>query len=359
VRLRAATCLAVLLLVLVGKPSGAVQALASPGPAPGAQANVSGIKDYMLRKTQAIAAGAKRMEAASATYYTLAREAGFDYHTLWTAQHARAWAAVRQARAAWSEINPLYEQMEGIVAGLAPLIKYDVILDSGSSAADNAGTVAPFDLHLPNGRVLRRPGNLYGVTESTLWGTFAAYTVPHVTISAGKAGFGEAVPDANVLASASAAFVSYLSALRHAELAWQPTVTDAFTCLTINVPTISDFFTVWRNSRFVMGNKATRHDFVVRSRLWDIVDNVGSWQVLYRGLSPLVRTVDPQRDTLILRELTDVRSFVLSLAQREKAGKHFTPEEADLLGAEAQNRATALTGQIAQVASELHVTLPQ
>ena len=45
--------------------------------------------------------------------------------------------------------------------------------------------------------------------------------------------------------------------------------------------------------------------------------------------------------------------------QQEQGGKRFSPEEADLLGTEAQNRATAITGQVTQVAAELNIALEQ
>ena len=42
---------------------------------------------------------------------------------------------------------------------------------------------------------------------------------------------------------------------------------------------------------------------------------------------------------------------------QEQAGRRFTAEEADPLGAEAQNRATAITGQITQMAARLNIPL--
>ncbi|MBC7810509.1 MAG: EfeM/EfeO family lipoprotein, partial [Burkholderiales bacterium] len=43
----------------------------------------------------------------------------------------------------------------------------------------------------------------------------------------------------------------------------------------------------------------------------------------------------------------------------ERAGRVFTAEEADIFGSEAQGRAQAITGQIAQVAALLDITLPE
>ncbi|SRR5579883_305508 len=357
--LRHTTVLGVALLALCG--TAAPLRVASPARSPATlarvQADLSSIKTYLIGKTHDIVAGVVRLQAATDTYYALARADRFDYPMLWTRQPARVWAAFRQARDAFRYFSPHYEQVEGIVAGLPALIPYDVALDSGAPGSGGGGTVVPFDLHLLDGRVLRKPGNLFSVIESTLWGTYAAYTVPRVTIVPQTGASRQAVPDANVLKGAADTLARYVAALLRSEEAWRPTVTDAFNCLIINVPTISDFFTIWRNSRYVMGARATRRDFVARSRLWDIADNVGSWLVLYHGLSPLVRTVDPQGDALIMSQLSGLQAFVNGLARREKSGKHFTPEEADLLGAESQNRATAITGQIIQVATELHVPI--
>jgi hypothetical protein len=98
--------------------------------------------------------------------------------------------------------SPTYEQIEGLIAGVSTLAHYDVILDSGSSAAENAGNVVPFDLTLPDGRVLSKPGNLFGVTESTLWGTEPDYRAAGVEADFDGDGvleFGETLADANVL----------------------------------------------------------------------------------------------------------------------------------------------------------------
>jgi len=54
--------------------------------------------------------------------------------------------------------------------------------------------------------------------------------------------------------------------------------------------------------------------------------------------------------------------LVMAAAQRalgEQSGDRFTPEEADTLGSEAQDRATAIAGQVSQAAAELGVTIEQ
>lgn len=69
--------------------------------------------------------------------------------------------ALDDAKKSWIAASPLYEQMEGIVAGVPDLADYDVILDAGTSAAEGGDNIVPFDLKLPDGRVLVKPGNLF------------------------------------------------------------------------------------------------------------------------------------------------------------------------------------------------------
>jgi hypothetical protein len=57
--------------------------------------------------------------------------------------------------------------------------------------------------------------------------------------------------------------------------------------------------------------------------------------------------------------LSDLKAFVADVHRQELGGKRFTAEEADLLGAEAQNRATAIVGLITQVAAKLEIEIAE
>ena len=65
----------------------------------------------------------------------------------------------------------------------------------------------------------------------------------------------------------------------------------------------------------------------------------------------------PQDDQQITTNLAGLQKFVTDLYSQEKAGKHFTAEEADGYSTEGENRATAIAGQVTQVAARLGVTL--
>jgi len=122
-----------------------------------------------------------------------------------------------------------------------------------------------------------------------------------------------------------------------------------------NVPTVSPVFLErWKSSRFVLGDRATRRDFNVISSLKDLIGNIRSWQKLYAGLSSAVRSKNASLDAQINDGLSSLRGWVTALATQEGA-RRFTPEQAELILKEGDNRATAITGKIAQAAALMGV----
>ncbi|HYF64331.1 MAG TPA: imelysin family protein [Herpetosiphonaceae bacterium] len=349
-----------LALVLAGC-GGAAVPTAQPT-APAGAADLGAIKTYLVGKATDLDGRAAKLESASQRYYDLAKAANFDYAALWSGKQAEVSAALVEAKQLWTEASPNYEQIEGIVAGVPTLADYDVILDAGSSGAEGGDSVAPYDLTLADGRTLAKPGNLFGVTESTLWGTFPEFTVADVQADLngnGSVEFGESLPEANVLLASTQKLHATTGELLTAAQAWQPTEADAFTALVTMIPTMSEYFESWKNSRFVSGDASEQRDFVAISRLADVQDILGSLQVVYTSVSPAVAKLDKAEDEKIAADLAALRAFVADVHAKEKGGQRFTAEEADILGAEAQNRATAVTGQISQVAARLNVKIAE
>lgn len=332
---------------------------ATPTPAgAAAAADLGAIKSYLLDKAAALQVQTNTLQAASHDYYALAEAAGFDYAVLWQEKPAETTAALLAAKEAWMAASPAYEQIEGIVAGVPSLAEYDVILDAG--AAGDGEDAAPFDLSLPNGEVVARPGNLFGLLEGALWGTRPEWMMQPADLDGdGTAGFGEVLPEANLVQAAADAMAGYVNQLKDSAEAWQPTESDAFTALVVMIPTMSEYFESWKNSRFVAGETSTQSDFVVISRLADIVDILGSLQVVHEGVSPLIASVDAAQDQQIGQGLADLKAYVADIYAQEQGGKQFTAEEADTFGGEAQDRATALAGQVAQVAAQLDIEIAE
>lgn len=341
-------------------PTSAASTSSNPSAA-ATGADLSGIKTYLLDKSAALKKNTATLKEIGERYYQLAEAAKLDYAQLADKQTAEVVTLVQQGRDTWRAASPLYEQMEGIVAGVPMLAEYDVILDAGASADDDPNNAVPFDLTLPDGQVLKKPGNLFGVTESTLFGTFADYTSKaNVDIDAdGKVGFGDVLPDANVLKAATAELDRYVGELQQTAQQWQPTESDAFTALVAMIPTMDEYFASWKDSRFVVGERSTQRDFVAISRLADIQDILSSLQVVHTGVSPLIKNADAAQDEQIGQRLAQLKQYVAEIYAQEKGGKRFTPEEADTFGKEAQDRATAVTGQITQMAAKLKIEIQQ
>ncbi len=72
-----------------------------------------------------------------------------------------------------------------------------------------------------------------------------------------------------------------------------------------------------------------------------------------------LKAVDADQAAQIGTDLSGLRVFVADIYAQEQGGKQFTPEEADLLGAEAQDRATSITGRISQIAAQLGVEIEE
>ena len=197
-----------------------------------------------------------------------------------------------------------------------------MILDAGSSAKEDPASAVPFDLKLPNGKVLRKPGNLFNLTEGMLWGTLPAYVGAQADLDGdGRREFGEVLPEANAFKAAADAFVLYAGKLDRSARAWKPTASDAFTSVVVMVPTMSEYFGQWKTSRFVLGDRASSASFNVVSRLSDIGDILGGLRVIYSGIGPAIARVDSAQAAQTKRELAALDGYVAKLRQQERTGQ--------------------------------------
>ena len=325
------------------------------------KADLDAVKTYLLGKATDLADGSKVLTTSADAYYELAKAAHFDYAQLWKDQQAAVSETLDAAKKQWIVISPVYEQMEGIVAGVPSLSNFDAIMDASPSGEEDPENAVDFTVTLPNGDKLEKPGALFNLLEATLWGTEPKY-VSNTKIDVdgdGKIGFGDELPDANVAKGAADALASYSADLLKAATAWEPNESDAFTALVVMVPTMSEYFGSWKTSRFVEGDEATGKNFSVISRLSDIKDILSSLEVIYNGVSPMIEAESPAQHAQINQGLVDLKAFVEDIYQQEQKGKRFKPEEADLFGTEAQDRAQSITGQITQAAALLDITIQE
>ena len=149
------------------------------------------------------------------------------------------------------------------------------------------------------------------------------------------------------------------SVLETAINAWQPSAQDAFTAMVTMTPTMGEYFNNWKESRFVSGAASQQPAFVAKSRLVDVTQILSSIRTIYTGVEPLVQTKDAAAAQQINQNYADLSNFVQGILDKEQAGTKYTPDQADVLGKTAQDKAQALTGQVAQAATLLQIKLYQ
>ena len=116
-----------------------------------------------------------------------------------TATRSRRSSAAPRRRSSRPRTPPT-RRWRGSSPGVPRLAQYDVDIDAGADASDPENAVS-FSLELPDGEVLKQPGNMFFVTETSLYGTnpdFLAKGVDQDVDGDGKEEFGEGIPDADI-----------------------------------------------------------------------------------------------------------------------------------------------------------------
>jgi hypothetical protein len=340
-----ASLAALILALLIGSgPSASAQTPAAT------EADLAAVKAYLVDQVGQMKAATSQVRAITQRYYDLAENAQFDYEGLWQTNQVELAPLLMVAKQTWLEASNRYELSEGLVAGVPSLSYFDTWIDAGPSEAEDPANALDWTLTLPDGRELENPGNfMMHLTEPAFYGTIEDFVGLRLDLDGdGTQELGEVLPEANILHGSIVGLDDATTELQAAVEAWEPTLEDAFTALTTMIPTMNEYFEQWKLSTFVSGEASTETAFVAISRLSDINGIIHGLDVTYDEISPVVAAADPDLHTQIDAGFTDLVTFVSDLYEKESSGTRFTPEQADLLGAEAQARATKLVGQVSQ-----------
>ncbi|WP_374649810.1 imelysin family protein [Dongia sp.] len=314
------------------------------------------VKQFTLDHNARLVAQAALLEAAVADYAAVIAAHKGDYAAAWAADGPKLAKQVEAIRSLWLEASNQYETIEGIVAGIPETAKYDLILDAGNPGTESED-VAQYDISLPDGTLLERPGNLFhGITEPLFWGMDASHVkLPADLNGDGKITRGEMLFDANLALGAVQALTHWSKALETDMASWKPNRDDAFTSVVTMTPTIGDYFGEWKESQFITGEIGA---FVAQSRLVDVQGIMGGCKKMYfSAISPVVAESDADLDRRIKAAFEELLALVEDTYAREKAGARFGVEEADALGNEAQDIADRIVAMVLQAAAQKNVNI--
>ncbi|MEZ4572628.1 MAG: imelysin family protein [Thermomicrobiales bacterium] len=318
------------------------------------EVDLGAVKAFALDQAEMMKAGTEQLAALAGRYYAVASGAGFDYEAALEQNPQEMPELIFAARDAWITASTHYELDEGIVAGVPSLADFDVWIDAGPSSDEDPVEARDWKLELPNGELMDRPGNFFhSLLEPAIWGTNDAFVGATLDLDGdGEVGAVDVLPEANIFVAAAEGLDGATAEMIDAIAAWEPTLSDVFTAEVTMIPTMNEYFEQWKNSVYVAGSEESDENaFVGLSRLFDINGILSGLNTAYQELSPAVAGVDAELDSQIQSGFDELVSFVADLFEQEQEGVEFSPEEADLYGTEAQDQATALAGQVAQVAA--------
>lgn len=349
------------------EPAAEEPAVAEEPAAAAPEADLAAVKAYALDHAQKMKSATEAFRQSAETYYgqiahIKAEHPDEDPYEHLIAEHrAEAAELLETAKQQWIEASTHYELDEGIVAGVPSLAFYDIWIDAGASAADAPDEALAWQLTLADGRTLDSPGNFFhNLTEPALYGTNEEFTALKADLDGdGAVELGEALPEAEILLASAQGLDQASGQMLAAIEAWEPSLQETFGALTTMTPTMNEYFEQWKLSAFVAGQNYEEASFVALSRLFDINGILNGLNVAYGNISPVVAAADADLDAQITTGYAELVSYVSDLYQQEQGGKVFSPEEADLFGTEAQDRATALAGQVAQAAALVGVELTE
>ncbi|MBJ7472158.1 MAG: hypothetical protein JHD16_12705 [Solirubrobacteraceae bacterium] len=353
-----ALCTGAVALAGCGDDDSAAEAPATTPAATTSSVDFAPITSYLTDHTARLTTATGELVGHAQAYADLAQRAGAD-QLLEGENAAQTKQLVADMQRSWQAANPAYEEMEGIVAGVPSLASYDNILDAGTSGEDPENAV-PFDLTYADGTVLKKPGNYFFLTETSLWGSEPKFTIQGTEPDLngdGKVEYGEALPLPEHILAAAKGFDDQAKKLAKDAAAWQPTESDVFNAVVVMTPTMAEYFEAWKNSRFVAGDKASEASFIGASRLGDITGILTGLTVIYDGIEPKIATQDAQTAEQAGENLDSLLDYVEELRDAEDDGRTYTAEQADTYGTEAQKRAEAIAGQVSQAADALNIEL--
>jgi hypothetical protein len=358
--MKSARCLSALAALFLLVPAQATPVTGTPPTGapevPSTLTGEDGVKTYLLDVLKGVNQASADLHTIAGEYDTLASAHGGSPAAAAEAAPDDVARLVRAMREAYQRIDSYgYEYVEGIVAGVPSLAKYDVELDAGVPAQGAApdDDIAPVVIRADEDLKLDHEGSLNNfLIEPTVFGTnerFASGT-------AKLPGFDKPVHLPNpklVVALADYAIDGYARLERDAS-AWSPSEADCFQVVVSMTPTLADYFEEWKETK--KSGAASGGRFVAVSRLSDMRGIMSSTRLAWLAVEKDVRAKDAALADKVTLGYEQILKFIDTIDAREQ-DEALSVESIDALGSEAKEKADALTVQGAQAAAVVGVDL--
>lgn len=319
-------------------------------------AGKDGVKAYLKDVVGAVNKASADLKKAGGEYEALVAANGGTPASAAAAKPNEVAALIARMRDAYQRIDSYgYEYVEGIVAGVPSLMKYDIELDSGVPAAKAAVQDNVADVTVKAGDLtLTKEGSLNNfLIEATVFGTNPRFTDGSVKLP----GLGDkpvGLPKTKLPTALGDYAVEAYGRLAKDVDAWQPTDADCFHVLANMTPTLADYFDEWKESKKF--GQAVGGRFVAVSRVSDMRGIMTSTRLAWLAVADVVKGKDAPLAEKVSTGYEQVLKFIDTVDAREKK-KPLAIQQIDALGSQAKEKADSLTVQASQAAALVGVNV--
>jgi hypothetical protein len=309
--------------------------------------SVEGVKSYLVGTVEKMQGAAHEFQKNAASYAKIIDAARGDYRKAFSAHPKEIAVLIHALQDNYKAMDSYgYETIEGIVAGVGSLEKYDIYLDAGVPQAEGAESVSPLVLALRNGEKIDRQGSLFTyIIEPALWSGDTRWIVPVDLNGDGKIEAREALPKVEIVLAAGDDVDRQIDSLLYDAKAWTPSAEDCLGAMVKMTPTLSDYFEDWKESRY--SDKQSGRFYAV-SRVSDMRGIMASCSVMYQAVHADLEKKDPALAKSIKTGFDQILAFLDKVDAREKVARKVSLAEIDELASQAKSKTDKLVPQIEQ-----------
>ncbi len=301
---------------------------------------MDGVKTYLMTIVEQTNVASADLKKAATEYESLVTANGNSPVAAAKAKPQEMAELIKRMRDAYQRIDSFgYEYIEGIVAGVPVLMKYDIELDAGvpRAKASMQDNIAPVVIHAGD-LTIDHEGSLNNyLIEPTVFGTNDRFIDGTATLP----GFDKPVglPKVRLIVALADYSVEAYGRLRTEAKAWQPTEKDCFHVVANMTPTLADYFEDWKETR--KNGSAEGGRFVAVSRLSDMRGIMSSTRLAWMAVAGDVGKKDAALSAKVTLGYDQILDFIDTIESRENK-KPLKLETIDALGSQAKEKADSV-----------------